>query len=98
MLAELLEVEPITLCRMVDRLAEAGLVERRRDPADRRAWNIFLTERAHPLLGRLRTVADGLLDIALAGFDEARRAALAEDLALLRTNLTHMTKEEAAHG
>ena len=34
-LAELLEVEPITLCRMVDRLEEAGLVERRRDPADR---------------------------------------------------------------
>jgi DNA-binding MarR family transcriptional regulator len=98
MLAELLEVEPITLCRMVDRLAEAGLVERRRDPADRRAWNIFLTERAHPLLVRLRTVADGLLDTALAGFDEARRAALAEDLMLLRTNLTHMTKEEAAHG
>ena len=44
-LAELLEVEPITLGRMIDRLQEAGLVERRADPADRRAWRIFLTDK-----------------------------------------------------
>ena len=45
-LAELLEVEPITVCRMVDRLQEAGLVERRPDPADRRSWRLFLTAKA----------------------------------------------------
>jgi DNA-binding MarR family transcriptional regulator len=44
-MADLLEVEPITLCRMIDRLEEANLVERRRDPGDRRAWLIFLTPR-----------------------------------------------------
>ena len=42
-LADALDVEPITLCRMIDRLEEAGLVERRRDGADRRAWRIHLT-------------------------------------------------------
>src|SRR5258706_15552124 len=53
-LADLLEVEPITLCRMVDRLEEAGLVERRRDPADRRAWQIFPPPQALPPLHQLR--------------------------------------------
>ncbi|MFM6933046.1 MAG: MarR family winged helix-turn-helix transcriptional regulator, partial [Novosphingobium sp.] len=45
-LAELLEVEPITLGRMVDRLQDAALVERRPDPSDRRAWRLFLTDKA----------------------------------------------------
>ncbi|MGJ3629365.1 MarR family winged helix-turn-helix transcriptional regulator [Sphingomonas sp. MMS24-JH45] len=59
-LAELLKVEPITLCRMIDRLEDLGLVERRRDPADRRAWQIFLTDAATPVLDRLRAHADAL--------------------------------------
>src|SRR3546814_12922281 len=53
-LAELIEVEPITLSRMIDRLAEAGLVERRADPTDRRAWQLYLTPRARTLLGDMR--------------------------------------------
>ena len=52
--AERLDVEPITLCRMVDRMEEAGLLERRRDPADRRAWQVHLTERSRPMIERLR--------------------------------------------
>ena len=52
-LAEALDVEPITLCRMIDRLEEAGLVERRRDEADRRAWRIHLTAAAAPVLAKL---------------------------------------------
>ncbi|WP_447410849.1 MarR family transcriptional regulator, partial [Clostridium perfringens] len=70
-LADLLEVEPITLCRMIDRLEEAGLVERRRDPADRRAWQIFLTERARPLLEELGHLAEAMLDSALQGVSPA---------------------------
>ena len=49
-LAEILEVEPITLGRMIDRLQDAQLVERRPDPADRRAWRLFLTEKGQSLL------------------------------------------------
>lgn len=53
-LAELLEVEPITLGRMIDRLQDAGLVERRVDPADRRAWRLFLTGHARTDPGQSR--------------------------------------------
>ena len=98
-LADLLEVEPITLCRMIDRLEEAGLVERRRDPADRRAWLIFLTTKAHPLLAQLRGLADGMIEGALQGLDDERRAALMETLGAIRANLnTTIESDEARHG
>lgn len=98
-LADLLEVEPITLCRMIDRLEEAGLVERRRDPADRRAWLIFLTPKAHPLIHQLRGLADGMIEDALNGLDDARRTALMETLGVIRTNLNAtIESDEAGHG
>lgn len=98
-LAELLEVEPITLCRMIDRLAEAGHVERRRDPADRRAWNIYLTDRARPLLDRLHLIADALSADALAGLDSATLATLTRSLDRIRANLTAPEdKGASAHG
>lgn len=96
-LAELLEVEPITLCRMIDRLEDSGLVERRRDPADRRAWQIFLTEAAAPVLARLRAHADALFDTAFEGLDADARAALSTALARIRDNLQAEPKE-VAHG
>ncbi len=68
-LADYLEVETITLCRMVDRLAEAGLVERRADPADRRAWRLHLTDAAHPLLDQLKLLGDEVVAEAVAGID-----------------------------
>jgi DNA-binding MarR family transcriptional regulator len=98
-LAELLEVEPITLCRMIDRLEEAGLVERRRDPADRRAWRIFLTDAAQPVLVELRAYADEMMEAALTGLNENDRAALRQSLDTIRSNLlNHETPKEAAHG
>lgn len=96
-LAELLEVEPITLCRMIDRLEESGLVERRRDPADRRAWQIFLTDAAKPVLEQLRAYADTMFDAAFDGLDAAGRTQLTAALERVRTNLTDMPKD-AAHG
>ena len=98
-LAELLEVEPITLCRMIDRLAEAGHVERRRDPADRRAWKIYLTDRSRPLLARLAVLAEGLVGDALAGVDPATQTVLTRSLERIRANLTAPDPEERiAHG
>ena len=96
-LAELLEVEPITLCRMVDRLEEACHVERRRDPRDRRAWQIYLTESARPLIDRLRVIADDLFDQALAGIDAPRQAMLIATLNHLRANLAETDDTEEAH-
>ncbi|VVT07170.1 Transcriptional regulator [Sphingomonas sp. EC-HK361] len=98
-LADLLEIEPITLCRMIDRLEDAGLVERRRDPGDRRAWNVFLTEASRPMLTDLRAIADDLTAGALEGIDAADQAKFADILARIRTNLqTPSPNQETAHG
>jgi DNA-binding MarR family transcriptional regulator len=87
-LAERLEVETITVARMVDRLQEAGLVERRADPADRRAWRLFLTARAHPILAELQAVAAEVRAEMLAGLDPAEQAQVQGLLLRVRANLS----------
>jgi DNA-binding MarR family transcriptional regulator len=86
-LADALDVEPITLCRMIDRLAEAGLVERRSDEEDRRAWRIHLTPAAGPVIEHLRALAADFLDEALQGVAEADQERVRDVLARVRTNL-----------
>jgi DNA-binding MarR family transcriptional regulator len=95
-LAELLEVEPITVCRMVDRLQEAGLVERRPDPADRRSWRLHLTRRAEGLLEQLRPHGQAMLDQAFEGVGEAEQAALRAALDRVRQNLARSQAERLA--
>src|SRR6185312_914623 len=68
-LADMLDIEPITLSRIVDRLEEAGLVQRVADPADRRAWRLHVTATAQPLVEKLRAVADEMIADAFAGID-----------------------------
>jgi MarR family transcriptional regulator, transcriptional regulator for hemolysin len=68
-LADMLEIEPITLSRIVDRLEEAGFVERRPDPADRRAWRLHTTASAQPLIAKLKAVADNIISEAFEGID-----------------------------
>ncbi len=98
-LAELLDVEPITLCRMVDRLQEAGLVERRPDPTDRRAWLLFLADKAGGLLDELRPLGLNLFEEAMNGLDDAEREALLNMLKRMRANLSRRPAPEfAAHG
>jgi DNA-binding MarR family transcriptional regulator len=87
-LAELLEVEPITAGRMIDRLQDAQMVERRADPADRRAWRLHLTDKGQRLLDELRPFAHETYEIALEGVSEAERAALMETLGRMRANLS----------
>lgn len=87
-LAEALDVETITVGRMVDRLADAGLVERHADPADRRAWRLHLTDRAHPILEELRAVGEIVMAEALAGFSAAELDSLGALLTRLRANLS----------
>ncbi|HSX55722.1 MAG TPA: MarR family transcriptional regulator [Sphingomonas sp.] len=87
MLADLLEVEPITVGRMIDRLEDAGLVERRRDPADRRVWRIHLTDKAQPILIELRNIADTMIDEVMEGVDPQDRIRMHAALRALRTNL-----------
>ncbi len=82
--AELLEVERITLCRMVDRLAEAELVERRADPADRRVWRLHLTEKARPLIEQLSGIAAELEHDMLAVLEPEERRTLIDLLVRVR--------------
>ena len=92
-LAENLEIEPITLCRTLDRLEEAGLVERRRDPDDRRAWRLYLTDKGEPLVGELRALGRRLAKEAFAGLDEPALAALRDALQTVRDNMAGMAGE-----
>lgn len=77
-LAETLEVQPITLARLIDQLARAGLVERRPDPTDRRAYRVHLTRAAVPHLSAIEEVAASIRADALRGLD-AREATLVID-------------------
>jgi MarR family transcriptional regulator for hemolysin len=87
-LAELLDVEPITLCRMIDRLSESGLVERRADDEDRRAWRIHLTPKAGPLIESLRAIGETFLEDALEGVPEAEQRKVMNALARVRANVS----------
>ena len=87
-LAELIDVEPITIGRMVDRLEEAGMVERRPDPRDRRAWRLYLTDKAQPLLTELRVLGDAMVEEVMAGIDDAERDRATAILEIMRARLT----------
>ena len=96
-IADMLDVEPITLGRMVDRMQDAGLVERRADPADRRRWRLHLTAEGEQKIEALRPTALALFDDAMAGLDEAQRLELEAMLNMVRANLTRKPLE-VSHG
>ena len=85
--ADFLEVEPITLSRMVDRLAKAGMVERRADPADRRAWCLHLTGAAIPLIEEMRLMSHDITARALDGFSPEEEQQLIHLVGRFRENL-----------
>ena len=75
-LAELLEMEPIAVGRVIDRLQAAGFVERRPDPRDRRAWQLYVTEQARVIVGDMELIARDLRRDATRGveYDELCQA------------------------
>jgi DNA-binding MarR family transcriptional regulator len=85
-LADMLDLEPITLCRIIDRLEEAGLVERVRDPEDRRAWRLHVTDKAQPLIAKLHTIGARLVEQVFAGIDPKDIEIAREVLARTREN------------
>ena len=92
-LAELLQIEPIALVRLLDRLEEVGLVERRLDPRDRRVWRLYLTAGAGPMLERIRRINRAVGAEALAGLATAEQTALIEVLRRLKSNLSEATQD-----
>ncbi len=95
-LAQILEIEPITLARLLDRLQRAGLVERRPDPKDRRAHLLYFTEAAYPLLDRIFALAAAVREDAMAGIKEADRARLVAILTVMKSNLAARATEGEA--
>lgn len=69
-LADRLEVEPITIGRIIDRLETAGMLERRPHPTDRRAWQLYLLPAAHPILETLKGIGADTRAELLAGLGE----------------------------
>lgn len=86
-LADVLDLQPISLTRLLDRLAENGLIERRADPNDRRANRLYLTPAARPLLEQLGKLSVGLMETVLAGLDRKSREQLLRDLGVMKDNL-----------
>ena len=86
-LADLLEIEPITLCRIVDKLQALGLVERHPDPTDRRVWLLHITPAARPKLTQLGKLGEVTRGEALAGVSEADTERLLKTLQALKSNL-----------
>lgn len=92
-LAQILELEPITLARLLDRLQAAALIERRPDPKDRRAHLLYLTESAYPLLDRIFALAAEVREEALAGIPEPDRGLLLNMLITMKSNLIEHAAE-----
>ena len=87
-LADLLEVQPMTLARLIDQLAQAALVERRADPADRRAYQVYLTAAAAPQLAAIDEVVIAVRKQAAKDLGKAQLAALHAALQSMRDNLS----------
>jgi MarR family transcriptional regulator for hemolysin len=86
-LAELLDLQPISLTRLLDRLADNGLIERRADPNDRRANRLYLTAAAKPLLSRLSELGADMMETVLDGLDEKSIERMLKQLVSLKDNL-----------
>lgn len=95
-LADILEVEPISLVRILDKLQARGLVERRQDAGDRRCWRLYLTPEAHPSLALLQDIGEQTRAEGLAGIDQPDRDALVRALTILKTNLVDACSKQAS--
>ncbi len=97
-MASILEVEPISVGRLIDRLEARGLVERRPDPTDRRVRRLHLLPAAQPILGEIAKHRDLLSQEILDGVDDAARAILVETLLRMKNNLTAEPARKLAVG
>jgi MarR family transcriptional regulator for hemolysin len=86
-LADTLDLQPITLTRLIDRLCDGGLIERRSDPDDRRAKRLYLTPAARPVLDGLMRLGQDIMATVLAGIEPGAVEQLLVHLLTLKTNL-----------
>ena len=86
-LAECLEIQPITVGRLIDRMESAGWVERRSHPADRRAVQLYLTPKSQPILEEIHARAADMMAESLTGIPAAAQKQLFEHLQRIKQNL-----------
>jgi MarR family transcriptional regulator, transcriptional regulator for hemolysin len=87
-LSEILEVEPITVARLIDRLEARGMVERRPDPKDRRIWRLHLCTPAYPVLREIDWQRAQMRALATDGLDVAMLETMTEALVKMKTTLS----------
>ncbi|MDG1370255.1 MAG: MarR family transcriptional regulator [Paracoccaceae bacterium] len=92
-LAEILELDTVTLGRHIDRLERDGWLERRSDPTDRRAWCLYLTPASRPTLNKMEAVAFDTITVAMRDVDEEERARFMNTLLQIKSNLTAVEVE-----
>jgi len=92
-LADQLDMEPIAVGRVIDRLQKAGFVERRADPADRRVWRLYLLPQSAQVTGEVEAVAHVLRKEAMAGISAADLATTLSVLDRVREHLTQLDRE-----
>jgi DNA-binding MarR family transcriptional regulator len=95
-LAELMQMEKISVSRQAERLERAGWIERRDDRADARAYRLYPTARAGRVVAKLNALADELRADYLDGLPAARVGALIDDLARIRANLVRLRGSAAS--
>lgn len=83
-LAEQMDLQPISLARLLDRLQGQKLIERREDPADRRAYRLYLTPEGRALVDDLDEVRTAIAQEVLGGVEEQSIASALETLATIR--------------
>jgi len=96
-LAEMLDLQPITLTRLLDKLCDSGLIERRPDPDDRRAKRLFLTRAARPLLEQLAALGEETMANTLEGVEPAQVEQMVSQLEVVRDNLRQLIQKRNAH-
>lgn len=87
-LAELLEIKPITAARLIDKLAASGLLERRPDPGDRRAYRLFPTPAAAGHIKTIEKIGNQIRALAVEGLSRRQAEQVSESLRKMRSNLS----------
>ena len=86
-LADMLDMQPISLARVLDRMEAAGFIERRPDPQDRRALKLFLLPAAEPILEILKNVSEEVHKAATADLSDEEEATLVRLLNRMRRSV-----------
>jgi MarR family transcriptional regulator for hemolysin len=96
-LAETLDLQPITLTRLLDKLCDGGLIVRRPDPTDRRAKRLFLTDAARPVLKELSALGEETMAAVLEGVSRDDVEQMVSQLAVVKDNLRYLIQQRNAN-